>query len=392
MAPPLVITEEELAAGLACSTGCSEDFSQSTERSRIHDFPSDLCHDVRSARGAARALRGRARRPCGRSARSTTLFIDGAVAMRRARRSDAARSTACCSAAFRSPRRGRRRGVGAAAAAFPRWRARRSRERARLLRRAARLMEQRVYDIAAALALEVGKNRMEALGEAQETADLFRHYADESSARRLRQGAAGRSAGRARARNRSVLKPYGVWLVIAPFNFPFALAGGPVAAALVTGNTVVFKGASDTPWTGRLLADCLRDAGLPPASSTISPAAARVGEALVATRAWRASRSPARTGRHAASCGTSPPALSRGPASPRWAARTRASSPRTPTSTAPRPASCARPSACRAEVLGAVAGLRRALGGRCAHSSASRRSRRRSASATRACARTGWAR
>ena len=52
--------------------------------------------------------------------------------------------------------------------------------------------------------------------------------------------------------------------MIAPFNFPLALAGGPVAAALVTGNTVVLKGASDTPWAGRLLADCVRDAGVPP--------------------------------------------------------------------------------------------------------------------------------
>ena len=61
-----------------------------------------------------------------------------------------------------------------------------------------------------------------------------------------------------------MLKPYGVWVVIAPFNFPLALAGGPTAAALVTGNTVVLKGATATPWAGRLLADCIRDAGLPP--------------------------------------------------------------------------------------------------------------------------------
>ena len=60
------------------------------------------------------------------------------------------------------------------------------------------------------------------------------------------------------------MRPHGVWVVIAPFNFPLALAGGPVAAALVTGNTVVVKGATDTPWAGRLLADCVRDAGLPP--------------------------------------------------------------------------------------------------------------------------------
>ena len=63
--------------------------------------------------------------------------------------------------------------------------------------------------------------------------------------------------------NTSALKPYGVWVVIAPFNFPFALAGGPAGAALVAGNTVVFKAASATPWSGRLLADALRDAGVP---------------------------------------------------------------------------------------------------------------------------------
>ena len=67
-------------------------------------------------------------------------------------------------------------------------------ERLRKLRRVADLIEQRVFHIAAALSLEVGKNRMEALGEAQETADFFNLYADESSEQRLRTRTAGRSA------------------------------------------------------------------------------------------------------------------------------------------------------------------------------------------------------
>jgi 1-pyrroline-5-carboxylate dehydrogenase len=66
-----------------------------------------------------------------------------------------------------------------------------------------------------------------------------------------------------RHHNRSVLKPYGVWAVIAPFNFPAALAGGPSGGALVAGNTVVFKPATDTPYTGWLLTTCFRDAGIP---------------------------------------------------------------------------------------------------------------------------------
>jgi acyl-CoA reductase-like NAD-dependent aldehyde dehydrogenase len=172
----------------------------------------------------------------------------------------------------------------AASDAFPRWRATPPQERIRLLRRVAQLIEERVYRIAAAVTLEVGKNRMEALGEVQETADFFNVYCDSFEA----QGGFDHvlpndPLPNVVSRNRSVMKPYGVWVVINPFNFPFALAGGPVAAALVTGNTVVLKGASETPWSGRLLADCLRDAGLPPGvfSYLMGPGAA-IGDALVA--------------------------------------------------------------------------------------------------------------
>jgi 1-pyrroline-5-carboxylate dehydrogenase len=85
------------------------------------------------------------------------------------------------------------------------------------------------------------------------------------------------------SRNRSVLKPYGAWVVITPFNFPLALAAGPVAAALITGNTVVLKGATATPWAGRLLADCIRDAGLPPGVfNYLSGSSAEIGATLVA--------------------------------------------------------------------------------------------------------------
>jgi 1-pyrroline-5-carboxylate dehydrogenase len=138
-------------------------------------------------------------------------------------------------------------------------------KRAELLRRVAQLIEERVFDIAAALTLEVGKNRMEALGETQETADFFNGYADEFERNQsFDHPLPDDPLTGYVSHNRSVMKPYGPWVVINPFNFPFALAGGPVAAALITGNTVVLKGAPTTPWAGRLLADCIRDAGLPP--------------------------------------------------------------------------------------------------------------------------------
>ncbi len=171
----------------------------------------------------------------------------------------------------------------AAHAAFPQWRSTAPAERVRLLKRVAALIEERLFHIAAALTLEVGKNRMEALGEVQETADFFNLYADDFVAQNhFDHVLPDDPLADFRSHNRSVMKPHGAWVVIAPFNFPFALAGGPVAAALVTGNTVVFKSATDTPWSGRLLADCLRDAGLPPGVfNYLSGDGASVGAALV---------------------------------------------------------------------------------------------------------------
>ncbi len=175
------------------------------------------------------------------------------------------------------------RAMQAAKAALPRWRATPAAERTRLLRKVAQLIEDRVYQISAALALEVGKNRMEALGETQETADFFTVYCDDFEKQQSFDHVLPNDPlPNAVSRNRSVMKPYGVWVVITPFNFPFALAGGPVAAALVTGNTVVLKGASETPWAGRLLADCLRDAGLPPGVfNYLSGPSASIGDALI---------------------------------------------------------------------------------------------------------------
>ena len=169
----------------------------------------------------------------------------------------------------------------------PAWAATPYTARIELLRRAAALIEERVFELAAAVALEVGKNRMEAIGEVQETADLITWYCDQMADnagfdRRLPDD----PLTGWRSRNRTVLKPHGVWAVIAPFNFPFALAGGPIGAALVAGNTVVFKTASDTAWSGRLLMDVFLAAGLPAGVvNLVSGAGSEVGDALMRTPA-----------------------------------------------------------------------------------------------------------
>jgi len=173
--------------------------------------------------------------------------------------------------------------LAAARRAFPAWSRRPWAERVALVRKAADLMDQRIYEMSATVALEVGKNRMEALGDVAETADLFRYACDRMQAGNGFITEMGRDPLLGfEATNVSVLRPYGVWVVISPFNFPCALTGGPTAAALVTGNTVVFKPATDTPWTSRWIAECLRDAGLPDGVyNFITGPGSSLGQALI---------------------------------------------------------------------------------------------------------------
>src|SRR5690606_12337433 len=194
-----------------------------------------------------------------------------------------------------------------------------------------------VYHLAAALALEVGKNRMEALGEAQETVDFFRCYADDFERLGGYERALPNDPLPVVSRNRSVMRPDGAWAVIVPFNYPLALGGGPAAAALVTGNTVVRKSSAETPWAGRLLADCLRDAApaacRPGCPLTSRPAAPTSGARARVPRGRPGSPSSARPPSGASCSSAWRAARGRVPASPRWAARTRASSRRAPIST-----------------------------------------------------------
>jgi 1-pyrroline-5-carboxylate dehydrogenase len=130
------------------------------------------------------------------------------------------------------------------------------------MRRAADLISQRQMEYAALMSHEVGKNRLESLGDVEETADLIRYYCDRMEEHEGFDVPMG-NLGDPSVHTRSVLKPYGVFAVISPFNFPMALSGGPAGGALVAGNAVVFKPSSDAPLLGMKLYDCLRDAGLP---------------------------------------------------------------------------------------------------------------------------------
>jgi 1-pyrroline-5-carboxylate dehydrogenase len=152
----------------------------------------------------------------------------------------------------------------AARKAFPAWSHMKWEDRVALIHKADEIWNRRLYEIGAAMAMETGKNRMESLGDVSEMSALMQFY----SQMMIDNKGFVREMGRDpltgfTSTNRSVLRPYGVWVVISPFNFPAALSGGPGSAALVAGNTLVLKPASDTPWTARLLVECLREAGVP---------------------------------------------------------------------------------------------------------------------------------
>jgi 1-pyrroline-5-carboxylate dehydrogenase len=175
--------------------------------------------------------------------------------------------------------------LAAARRAFPKWSHTPYQERARLLNKAADLIDKRIYDFGAVISLEVGKNRMEALGDAAETADLIRYSSDQLVKNKGYVVPMGKDPLKGfHSTNTSVLKAYGVWLVISPFNFPCALTGGPLGAALAAGNTVVMKPATDTPWTARLIAECLRDAGLPAGVfNYVTGPGSSLGQALISS-------------------------------------------------------------------------------------------------------------
>jgi 1-pyrroline-5-carboxylate dehydrogenase len=152
--------------------------------------------------------------------------------------------------------------IAAAKGAAPAWRRTPWQERLAILRRAAELISERQMRYGADMAFECGKNRLEALGEVEEAADLIRYYASTMESNNGYEHAMD-NLGDAAVHTKSILRPHGVFAVISPFNFPMALSTGPASAALMAGNTVVFKPASATPLSGVNLIHALEDAGMP---------------------------------------------------------------------------------------------------------------------------------
>jgi 1-pyrroline-5-carboxylate dehydrogenase len=162
------------------------------------------------------------------------------------------------------------------------WRRTPWRERVAIIRDVANEISENNLEFASLMVLEVGKSRTEALAEVGETVGLLRYYADAME----RNDGFIQEMGQLDPddpgeRNVDVLRPYGVWVVISPFNFPLALSAAPIAAALLTGNTVVFKAGSDVPYDGWKTAQLFAEAPLPAgAFNYVSGPGAVVGQEL----------------------------------------------------------------------------------------------------------------
>ena len=170
------------------------------------------------------------------------------------------------------------RAVAAARAAFEEWRLVPAPKRGEILFRFAQLVTDAKDELTDLMAREMGKVKAEAGGDVQEAIDMSYYMAGEG--RRL-YGHTTPSELQNKF-NMSVRMPIGVVGVITPWNFPIAIPSWKIAPALVAGNTVVFKPATDTPLLGERFVELLAEAGVPGGVvNIVHGGGGAVGDALV---------------------------------------------------------------------------------------------------------------
>jgi len=153
-----------------------------------------------------------------------------------------------------------RSAVAEATESFPAWSKTDWKERVRIIRAVADVIEGQSFLLAALMTYEAGKNRFEALAEVCEAIEMLRYNC---AIYEEKEGFTVPMSEVTGERSVSAMKPYGTWAIISPFNFPLVLAAGMVSAALLTGNTVVFKPTSKAPLTGLKLYAASVKAGVP---------------------------------------------------------------------------------------------------------------------------------
>ena len=168
--------------------------------------------------------------------------------------------------------------IETAYANFPAWSRTPAADRIAMLSQVAAIIRERKYEFNAWLVLEGGKSWAEAEGETAEAVDFCEYYAREME--RLSNHVATVQLPGERDEMRYLA--LGVGVVIPPWNFSLAILAGMTGAALVTGNTVVFKPSSEAPTVAAKFAEVLLEAGFPASCFSFLPGAGGVvGDTLV---------------------------------------------------------------------------------------------------------------
>ena len=160
---------------------------------------------------------------------------------------------------------------------FPEWRGTPAQERAKILTRAAAIMRERRWELAAWEVFEVGKGWREADADIIEAIDYLNYYAREM----LRIAAPRDTQQLPGETNVYFYEPRGIAAIIAPWNFPLAILTGMTAAGLATGNCALVKPAEQSPIMAVHLMDILRSAGLPADACQLLQGGGEIGAYLV---------------------------------------------------------------------------------------------------------------
>jgi 1-pyrroline-5-carboxylate dehydrogenase len=168
--------------------------------------------------------------------------------------------------------------IDAAWQVFDEWASLPARARARYLFEAAKLMRERKHDFSAAMVLETGKSWVEADADTAEAIDFMDFYAREA----IRLSGPQPLTQIPGEISENFYIPLGVGAVIPPWNFPNAILVGMATAAIVCGNTVVLKPASDSPFIAWMVFSLFEEIGLPKGVINFVPGpGSAVGEKLV---------------------------------------------------------------------------------------------------------------
>jgi 1-pyrroline-5-carboxylate dehydrogenase len=169
--------------------------------------------------------------------------------------------------------------IETAATKFEEWKWVNPKKRADYLFKAAKLMRQRKHEFSAVMIYEVGKTWPEADADTAEAIDFLEFYAREMHRFAAKQPMT-KYPGE---KNELWYIPIGVGVVVPPWNFALAILTGMTSAAVVTGNTVVLKPSSDSPLTGWMFFNLMREVGLPAGViNFVAGSGAAVGDVLVA--------------------------------------------------------------------------------------------------------------